>query len=357
MTMRWTLVGLMFLASPTPAAETRPAAPSSAPRSDDGTLSAREPYRFPFPEIAGWLGFVRGQPDGAPAADAFAALFSATDYADWAMGRMTVTSRITYRSGGLAIRGLLVEPRAPGRHPVIVYNHGGIGKYGRIVLWDILEMNRLAARGYVVLASQFRGEGGSEGRPDYGGGDAEDALALIRLAEGLASADASRAGMLGFSRGGLTTYAALARSRRIAAAVIQGGPVDLVDDPRRAEFDRFVYPDAVPGYRADPEGELVRRSPIRWPERLSPEAAILIVQGGDDPRVQPVGALAMAAALQRLHRPYRLKIYEGGSHDLLRDFADVRRETDRWFDRYVRDRVAPPANGVTTLPPEVTDAE
>lgn len=334
-----------------------PAATHSAPgaaATASGTLVSREPYRFPFPLRAEWLAFVRGLPDGDAAAQAYTKLYSDTDYAGWAAGATTTTSRVIYMSDGLKIRGLLIEPRTPGRHPVIIFNHGGVGRWGRIVLADILELNRLAGRGYVVLASAFRGEGGSEGRPDMGGGDVDDALALIRVAEHLPSADATRIGMWGFSRGGLVTYGAVARSQRIAAAVIQGGPTDLVHADRRAEFDRYVYPDVIPGYGKDKEGELARRSPINWPERLLPKTAILLVQGGDDPRVAPNDALGMAAALQRLKRPYRLKLYEGGGHDLLGDFADVQTEMDRWFDRYVRDRVSAPANGTAVLPSEVT---
>jgi len=65
-------------------------------------------------------------------------------------GGLTSTTRITYRSGGLAIRGFIVEPKAPGPHPVIIFNHGGVMQWGRIILPEILEFNRLAERGYIV---------------------------------------------------------------------------------------------------------------------------------------------------------------------------------------------------------------
>lgn len=340
------IAAMLSLASPANA-QPVPVAPLAA-----GALISREPYRFPFATRDAWLAFVADTPGGAEAADAYRRLYLDADYRRGTAGTATTTERITYRSGGLAIRGLLVRPRTPGPHPVLIFNHGGVGQWGRIVLLDILEMNRLAERGYVVLASTFRGEGGSEGRPDMGGGDIDDALALIDVAAGLPDADTTRVGMWGLSRGGLVTYGALARSRRIAAAVIEGGPTDLVHAARRAEFDRAVYPDVIPGYADGKNGILARRSPITWPERLSPNAAILILHGGDDPRVEPGDALRMASALQRLKRSYRLKIYEGGGHDLIADLADVRGEMDRWFDRYVRDRVPPPANAAVPLKDE-----
>lgn len=356
-------VAVAGLFMPTLAASS-PASQSASPeleveprRIADGTLLSRESYAFPYARRDDWLAFLRGLPDleAIVAADAFAELFSVSDYAGWAEGRTTTTTRIEYASDGLRIRGFLIEPRTPGPHPVIVFNQGGIGRYGRIVLWDLLELNRLAARGYVILASTFRGEGGSEGRPDFGDGDADDTLTLMTLAETLPTGDARRIGMWGFSRGGLTTYTALARTDRVAAAVIIGGPVDLMGDPRRAEFDNHVYPNAIPGYGADPDGELRRRSPLQWADCLAPRAAILLLHGGDDPRVVPSASLRMATALQELKRSYRLKIYEGGGHDLLADFTDVRREVDRWFDHYVRDAVPAPANGEATLPVAVTE--
>lgn len=320
----------------------------------DGAVLASEPYRFPYQARPDWLAFVRGLPDGVAAAKAYATLFSPQDYVDYARGRSTVTTRITYRSDGRRIRGIVVTPRTSGRHPVIIYNHGGIGEVGRVVLSEILEFNRLAARGYIVLASTYRGEQGSEGRPDMDGGDVDDTLALLKVAAQLPGADISRIGMWGFSRGGFVTYGVLARTDRIAAAVIMGGPTDLAGAPRRAEFDRFVYPDVIRDYTRDPDAALARLSPIHWPQKLNAATPILLLQGGDDARVPPTDALHMATALQTLQRPYRLKIYEGGSHDLLTDFADVRVEVDRWFDRYVRDRLPAPRNGVSQLSTDET---
>ncbi|HZF41827.1 MAG TPA: hypothetical protein VEZ48_00255 [Sphingomonadaceae bacterium] len=53
--------------------------------------------------------------------------------------------------------------------------------------------------------------------------------------------------------------------------------------------------------------------------------------------------------MQRLQRSYRLKIYEGGSHALVENGLDMRRELGRWFDAYVRDKTAGSMNGVAAL--------
>lgn len=323
----------------------------------NGPIASREPYTLPFKTRDEWLAFIRGTPDGRAAASAYAQLFPAAVFDRYRDGVTTRATRITYWSEGLLIRGIMVEPRAPGPHPVIIFNHGGVMKWGRIILPEILEFNRLAERGYIVLASTYRGEGGSEGQPSMDGGDVTDSLALLRIVDSLPNADPKRIGMWGFSRGGFVTYGALKRTDRLAAAVIIGGPTDLVHAPRRAEFHRFIYPHVIRDYARDKEGALARLSPIRWPEKLAARTPILLLHGGDDPRVAPADALAMASALQNLKRSYRLKLFEGGSHDLFENYAEVRQEMDRWFDAYLRDRKAAPANGIAVLPVEETEAE
>ncbi len=314
-----------------------------------GVLVRQEPYKFPYSKRAEWLAFVAGVKDGAPIAESYAALFSEDEFDRYRSGQRTRTSRITYRHDGLLINGFLVEPTTRGPHPVLIFNHGGVMKWGRIVLPEMLEFNRLAERGYIVLASYYRGEGGSEGEPSMDGGDVSDTLALIALAEKMPNADPQRIGMWGFSRGGFVTLGVLKATDRLRAAVLVGAPTDFVNAKRRAEFDEFVYPYVIKKYAQNKEAALVRLSPIRWPEKLAARTPILILHGGDDPRVEPTDSLRLAGELQRLQRSYRLKIYEGGSHALVENGLDVRRELDRWFDSYVRDLAVVPLNGVTDL--------
>jgi dipeptidyl aminopeptidase/acylaminoacyl peptidase len=335
---------LAIIAGPVNAAAPPPAAVPAA------SFAAMTPHVLPFATRADWLAFVGGTSGGGAAAEHYAAVFSAADYADAASSVATRAHRITYRSGGLRVNGLMVAPRTPGPHPVIVFNHGGVMQWGRIIVPEILEFHRLAARGYIVLASNYRGEGGSEGAPSMDGGDVEDVLALLALVPKLLGADPGRIGMWGFSRGGLVTYGVLARTDRIKAAIIIGGPTDLANAPRRAEFDEFVYPFVIGGYAKNKDAALARLSPINWPATLAPATPLLLLHGGDDPRVATSDSLRMGEALQGLQRSYRLKVYEGGSHDLVENWSDVRAEIDRWLDLYLKRAGNPPRNGVTVLP-------
>jgi len=84
------------------------------------------------------------------------------------------THRIKYGSGGLKIGGYLVIPKdIEGKLPVIIYNRGGNRNYG-LIDKNLNHLEYLASNGYIVLASQYRGNIYSEGRDEYGGGDVDD---------------------------------------------------------------------------------------------------------------------------------------------------------------------------------------
>ena len=65
------------------------------------------------------------------------------------------------------------------------------------------ELAKIASQGYIVVASQYRGNGGSEGREEFGGSDVKDILNLFPLIDNLHNADNKNIGMFGWSRGGM----------------------------------------------------------------------------------------------------------------------------------------------------------
>lgn len=250
--------------------------------------------------------------------------------------------RITYRSDGLRIQGFLVKPRAPGPWPCVIYNRGGNRDFAPVddaVVVGLL--CRIASWGYVVAASQYRGWADNEGRDEYGGADVDDVLNLLPLLDGDRSADASRIGMYGASRGGMMTCLALARTERIRAAVLRCGVTDLTGWRReRGDMDE-VFRELIPGYDPDDDAALRARSPVFWVERLCRSTPILLLQGNADWRVSPVSALRFAERLLAVEHPFRLVMFEGADHVLTGHTAEREHQTRDWFDRYVRDREDP----------------
>lgn len=247
---------------------------------------------------------------------------------------------ITYSSGGLRVKGYLAMPKQGEKLPCVIFNRGGNREFGTL---DDLRaariLGRLASWGYVAVASLYRGNGGGEGREEFGGKDVDDVLNLLPLLDALPRADASRVGMYGWSRGGMMTYLTLARTDRIAAAVIGGGMADFDDMiKRRPEMESDVAAELVPGWTQQREAAIAARSAVRWPERLPATTPILLLHGTADWRVHPSQAMTMASKLLDLKRPFRLVLLEGGDHGLSEHRGEVDRLARDWFDRYVRDR-------------------
>jgi len=72
---------------------------------------------------------------------------------------------ITYLSDGLKVRGLLVRPKEKGNYPCIIYNRGGNRNFGALTIATAaIRLGELAKEGYIVIASQYRGNAGGEGK-------------------------------------------------------------------------------------------------------------------------------------------------------------------------------------------------
>jgi dipeptidyl aminopeptidase/acylaminoacyl peptidase len=246
---------------------------------------------------------------------------------------------ITYLSDGLKIKGMIAAPNGRGPYPAIIYNRGGNREFGGLTPRSFAAMTAMFVQaGYVVVGSDYRGNGGGEGREEFGGADVDDVMALIPLLRHEAKVDQTRIGIYGSSRGGLMTYEALARTHEFKAAVVESGISDsfaTVKDRPKMETD--VYRDLIPGFAAHRDDSLRARSPVLWADKLSPVTPILVLHGTADWRVDPHDALAMSRALLDAKIPFRLVMFEGGSHGDV-EFADEQEGMEiAWFNRYLRD--------------------
>lgn len=255
-----------------------------------------------------------------------------------------VIQRITYLSDGLRVHGYLAEPSSGDDLPAIIYNRGGNRDFGALGDFSaIVLLGALARHGYVVVASQYRGNAGGDGREEFGGADVNDVLNLIPLLERHPRVDDSRIGMYGWSRGGMMTYLALTRTDRILAAVVGAGLSDAVDMvARRPEMEDSVMAQLVPNWSTQRDIALNARSAVRWADHLHKGTPILLLHGSSDWRVHPIQALDMGRALYEVRHPFRLVFFEGDDHSLSGNRGEVDRLVIDWFDRYVRDKAPIP---------------
>ena len=252
------------------------------------------------------------------------------------LARRVECRRLTYVSDGLKVTGYMYRPRGADtlgrRLPVLVVNRGGNREFSKLPDRLPAYLYRLAREDWVILASQLRGNDGGEGQEEFGGADVNDVLSLFPLAASLPYADTSRAFMLGYSRGGMMTYLALARGAPVKAAAVWAGPTDLEPDLAWRPDMESVYADLIPGY-AERKSEVLRaRSAVAWAEKLA--TPLLILHGTADDRVRADDARKIAARLKALGRPHELVMYDGDDHFLSRNRADADERIVRWFEKH-----------------------
>jgi dipeptidyl aminopeptidase/acylaminoacyl peptidase len=247
---------------------------------------------------------------------------------------------ITYSSDGLKVKGYLVAPRKGDKLPCVIFNRGGNREFGALTdTIAALRLAQIASWGYIVVASQYRGNSGGEGKEEFGGKDVDDVLNLLPLLKSLPQADATRVGMYGWSRGGMMTYLALTRTNQIAAAVVGAGMADLAGAIKdRPNLEVNVFAELIPDYARNKEAASAARSAVQWPKKLSKTTPILLLHGSGDWRVRPMDGLTMATKLYECKHPFRFVFFEGGDHGLTEHRSEVNRVVRDWLDRYVRDK-------------------
>ena len=244
--------------------------------------------------------------------------------------------RMEYLSDGLKVVGFIVKPKEEGKYPVVIYNRGGHKELGKIDVKELLGLSFFAKQGYVVIASQYRGNDGSEGKDEFGGSDVNDVLNLIPLAKSLPFTDGDRIVMFGGSRGGLMTYLAIKAGADIKAAVVVSGVTDVIQAYNGNYWGmKEDLEDMIGGSPEEMEEEYKKRSAYYWPEAIN--IPVLIMHGKHDPRVRVSQAEKLAARLEELNKTYKLIIYDA-DHDLgfLSTSEEWQKETFAWFEQYLK---------------------
>jgi dipeptidyl aminopeptidase/acylaminoacyl peptidase len=245
---------------------------------------------------------------------------------------------IMYWSDGLRVAGFLGRPLGPGPYPAIIHNRGG---YGEVGLQTGVEIVPLVEAGYVAVASQYRGNGGGEGREDFGGNDVHDVTNLIPLLKSLPYVDPNRIGMMGGSRGGMMTYIALkldtlSGRHDIKAAVTVGGISDLFSWNNEAgqlyQFDSVLWRPLVGATPAEAPQLFQDRSAVYWPELIN--APILLLHGAADQTVSVNETLTLADRLQKAGKTVDYIIYPGGDHPLT-NYQGGYPDALAWFGQYL----------------------
>jgi dipeptidyl aminopeptidase/acylaminoacyl peptidase len=252
---------------------------------------------------------------------------------------------VTFRAeDGVEVHGQYFRARGPGRHPAILYVHGGprrqmlpgfhtSGYYSKTYImnqhlaalgYDVLSVNYRSGTGY-GLAFRDAAETGREGASEY-----RDILAAGRWLAARGDVDPARIGIWGGSWGGYLTALALARdSSLFAAGVDLHGvhtmlrPVPNSLSPQAQERARQVQWDSSPLGAID-----------RW------RSPVLLIHGDDDRNVDFSQSLLLARELAARHIPYRELVFPNERHSFFRhdNWLRALRATEEFLDLTVMRR-------------------
>ena len=237
--------------------------------------------------------------------------------------------KIRYLSDGLEVVGFIFKPKnLNSKLPVLIFNRGGNREYGKLSSKLFKYLSFLASNNYVVLASQYRGNDGGQGREQFGGTDINDVLDLIPLAKSLQFTDPNNIFMLGFSRGGLMTYLAIKYDAPINAAAVVGGITDLWRWYGERSGVRITLGQLV----GLDKKEYDKRSAVHWPEKIN--VPILILHGARDGRVSVQQAKELSKKLDELGKEHELVIFPTGNHSI-GNYKPVRNtKIFEWFEKH-----------------------
>lgn len=237
--------------------------------------------------------------------------------------------RVMYRSSGLRVAGYVLRPNRPGPHPVLIWLRGGNREFGKIEQVTLLNLQWMADAGFIVVATQYRGADGGEGRDEFGGADVDDVMALLPLARSLPDADVGRMYLLGGSRGAMEGTMAMRRGLPVRAAAFRGGVFDLHALLTFRPYFEPAWREMIPDFDADHEGVLQRRSAIGWAAEL--HAPVLLLHGRLDWRADVEGSQAFDAMLARAGTDHKIVIYPGDEHQLALHRPEWLQEAANWF--------------------------
>jgi dipeptidyl aminopeptidase/acylaminoacyl peptidase len=249
---------------------------------------------------------------------------------------------------GTEIQGQIVKPPsyvAGRRYPTILWIHGGPNGQDQHELISkgyspSLERQLFAARGYVVLAVNYRGSTGRGQKfqqsilADWGHKEVEDLLAAVDYAVALGLADPAKLGIGGWSYGAILTDYTIASDPRFKAAISGAGSGDQIGMYGLDQYALQYNAELSPPWK-NSALYLKLSYPFFHADRI--HTPTLFLGGDKDFNVPVAGGEQMYLALRTLGVPTELVVYPGQFHVLTRpSFLKDRAERYlAWYAKYI----------------------
>lgn len=249
-------------------------------------------------------------------------------------------SKVTYKSkvDGFDVPAYIFTPLAQAgirRHPALLWIHGGV--HGDLDSYFAQFMKPFLAKGYVIIAPEYRGSTGYGRRHyeaiDYGGKEVDDCLTAVDyLIENVDLVDPQRVGLIGWSHGGFIALHSIFREpEKFACSVDVVGVTDLITRlAYKSDGYRRIF-SAQPGIGGTVEERreiYLERSPLYQVEKL--RTPLLIHAADNDDDVHIIENERLIEALKKAGKQFEYKIYHNppGGHSFNR--VDSPQSRDSW---------------------------
>lgn len=267
---------------------------------------------------------------------------------------------VSYLSDGLKIYAYMTVPTGPKPAtgwPVVIFNHGYIppDQYRSTERYAAY-VDAFARNGYIVLRSDYRGYGNSEGRatggtasPDY----TIDVLNAVSAIKRFKDADPDRLGMWGHSMGGGVTLRVMVTTKDVKAGVIWAGTVASYPDMLVRSRRTPALTAAPPGPAASGAGRrwmddyasrygTLESNPQFWDD-ISPNTfvgdlsgPVQLHHGTADESVPVEYSRTLYEQIRRVGQPVEFFAYEGDNHNISIYFGVAMQRSVAFMDRYVK---------------------
>jgi dipeptidyl aminopeptidase/acylaminoacyl peptidase len=264
--------------------------------------------------------------------------------ADFPTADQVVPQQVIFpASDGLQIHGQLFLPKGSGKHPAIVFFHGGsrrqmlLGWHYMYYYSNTYGMNQyLASKGYVVLSVNYRSGIGyglnfreALNYGASGGSEYNDVMGAGLYMASRADIDPKRIGVWGGSYGGYLTAMALSRSSDLFAA---GVDLHGVHD-WSARGGSVANPNLDPDKQKEQARVAFESSPMATVKGW--RSPVLLIHGDDDRNVNFSQTVKLVEALRNQNTEFEELIFPDEIHDFLRvqDWSRAMHAAEGFFDR------------------------
>lgn len=231
------------------------------------------------------------------------------------------------------VKGFLILPNEEEKkYPVIIYNRGGNGSYGMVNdQYIVTFLSKIASKGFIIIGSQLRGSEGSEGVDEFGGKDIDDVISLFKIINTIEIADTCKIAQIGWSRGGITNFQLLKRTKKIKTTINIAGPSDILKTKRKEMF--VVYQNRIRNYSLDSIYYSNKISPIfQIDSVLNKRESFLFMHGDQDEKVALSNSEELYEKTKKNGYKSKLILFENSEHSLFDQFEKAINDIVSWLN-------------------------